>query len=208
MDSQLKKIRIVYDPAACIGNGECVKNDPSVFKFNDAAQKAILIGGTLIGKIVTVELDGDETKIKCAIQAAASCPVNAFVVTDLDTQKTVVGKTIETTHSNEIQAAYDDSRDFVLDPKGYFLIRILPEKKEIEVGFCNEKNKVVLKVVGKRPIDIYHTIATKADLGLRLEHYAYLGRELQKAFHCVQVGLVYIQDDELHHMQPQPRHPK
>ncbi len=38
-----------------------------------------------------------------------------------------------------------------------------------------KKNKVVLKVVGKKPIDIYQTILNKEKLSIRKDHAAYLG---------------------------------
>ncbi len=205
MDSSQKKIRIVYDPSVCIGNGECVKNDPTLFGYNSPAKKAILIGGHADGKKVSVDVSGNENRITYAIRAASSCPVNAFVVSDAHSGKILVGNDIHVHHAKEMIAEYDDAKDFILDPQGYFLIRVDYAKKKLEVGFCNAKNTVVLKVVGDKPIDVYHTIGTQGDLGLRPEHYAYLGRELEKAYHCLMTGLEYVQDDELHSMKPKKK---
>ncbi|MEK6821421.1 MAG: hypothetical protein AABY11_03425, partial [archaeon] len=93
-------------------------------------------------------------------------------------------------------------KHFVLDPSGYFLIRVNHSIQEIEVGFCNEKNNMLWKVVGKKPIDIYHTIAHQTDTNLRKEHYSYLGRELEKAYQCLLTHKKYVQDDELQDMKP------
>ena len=93
-------------------------------------------------------------------------------------------------------AEYDDMKEFVIDPAGYFLIRILPETNEIEVGFCRSGQKVEVIVRGRKPIDIYHNIM-KLNLISRMEHAAYLGRELQKAYIAVQKGIKYVQDSEL-----------
>jgi len=205
MDSHTRKIRIVYDPAVCIGNGECVKNDPTLFGYNNAAKKAILIGGVAEGKKVSAVVSGNENRITYAIRAASSCPVNAFVVSDANDGKILVGSKVDVNHAKEVRAVYDDATDFILDPQGYFLIRVDYEQKKLEVGFCNAKNTVVLKVVGSKPIDVYHTIGTKGDLGLRPEHYAYLGRELEKAYHCLMMNLEYVQDDELHLMKPRKK---
>lgn len=200
-----KRIRIEFDEGKCIGAKVCVGADPSQFGFDDAKQHAVLLNGQAAGAGKQVaELVLDEKKARIAIDAASACPVNAFVVTDLGENKTVVTNTLDTSKTQEVKAQYDDAKEFVLDPKGYFLIRIIPEKKEMEVGFCDAKNQMVLKVTGKTPIEVYQTIANKVKLDLRNDHYAYLGRELQKAYHCLQAGLKYVQDDELHTMQPHP----
>ncbi|MFH0970439.1 MAG: ferredoxin [Candidatus Diapherotrites archaeon] len=196
----VEKITIWYAPSKCIGAGECVKNNPAVFGFDDRTKKAMLIGGKINDKKeFTREITGDSTHIGYAITAAASCPVNAFIVKD-SAGIVRVGNKIEIAEAKELHPVYDDAKDFVLDPKGYFLIRVNAQKKEIEVGFCNTKNIVVLKVIGKKPIDIYTAVARKEPC-LRPEHYAYLGRELEKAYHCIQTGLVYVQDGELHEMK-------
>lgn len=197
-----KKIIIEYTPKTCVGNGECVKNDPTIFGFNDVARKAILKNGITSENTITTEVSGNAERIKYAVNAAASCPVNAFVVKDAVTQTILLGNKIQLDTLREINATYDDAKEFVLDPKGYFLIRVNYEKKELEAGFCNSKNNMILKVTGKNPIDIYHAIATKANLGLRLEHYAYLGRELEKVHFCLVKNLVYVQDDPLESMKP------
>ena len=103
---------------------------------------------------------------------------------------------VNSDHARIINAEYDDSKDFVLDSAGYFLIRVLPDSKEIEVGFCRANHAVEVIVRGKKPIDIYHTIA-ELNIISRMEHASYLGRELQKAFIALQKGIKYIQDDEL-----------
>lgn len=95
-----------------------------------------------------------------------------------------------------IQATQDVEEDFVADPKGYFLIRLKRETQEIEVGFCSEPNIVELTVVGKEPKAIYETLLRKK-LVSRLEHAAYLGKELHKAYTALRLNLNYIQDDEL-----------
>lgn len=95
-----------------------------------------------------------------------------------------------------ILAHYDDRKEFMLDQKGYFLIRINPTEKTIEVGLCRELNKIAVRVVGKKPLEIYQMIIKKGLLS-RLDHAAYLGRELQKAYIALQKGIPYVQDDEL-----------
>jgi len=53
-------------------------------------------------------------------------------------------------------------------------------------------HKIVLKVTGKKPIDIYQTILNKENIDIRKDHAAYLGRELQKAYIAIENGeLIY-----------------
>jgi len=92
-----------------------------------------------------------------------------------------------------LEAKYDDTKEFKIDKKGYFLIKTNADKKEIEVAFCSESNKVALKVTGTTPVEIYHTIINKEKLDIRKDHYAYLGRELQRAYDCLERGEEYVQ---------------
>ena len=96
----------------------------------------------------------------------------------------------------EVDASYDESKEFALDPKGYFLIRVNNEAKKIEVGFCEKGNVMEIKISGSTPLEIYQT-AIKHGLITRLDHAAYLGSELQKAFIALKKNIEYVQDDEL-----------
>jgi tetrahydromethanopterin S-methyltransferase subunit A len=83
-----------------------------------------------------------------------------------------------------------------LDPKGYFLIRINRDTKEIEVGQCKEDNKVQIKFKGTDPESLMYKII---DMGFvsRFDHAAYLGKELEKAYFAIKYSLEYEQDGEL-----------
>ncbi len=83
---------------------------------------------------------------------------------------------------------------WVQDPKGYFLIRVLKEKKTVEVGYCTNDNKLVKKIEGKTPQEIYYTVIEHGFLS-RLEHAAYLGKELAKAFLSMKYNFPYVQDE-------------
>ena len=95
-----------------------------------------------------------------------------------------------------IRARADEDKEQVMDPKGYFLIRLKRDTGEIEVGFCRKGNVVEKIVVGKTPKEIYDTVLSRR-LVSRLGHAAYLGRELEKAYVALKLNLNYIQDDEL-----------
>jgi dihydropteroate synthase len=110
-------------------------------------------------------------------------------------------------------------RFIALDPKGYFLIRIETEAGELVVEhYSNTINAQglatdpetgeVLACRGggrRRPSATYRGRSAK-ELGIALtegegphplsslDHALYLGRELQKAEHCLEQGIPYIQD--------------
>jgi tetrahydromethanopterin S-methyltransferase subunit A len=95
-----------------------------------------------------------------------------------------------------IEGKYDELKDWVYDPKGYFLIRVNQAKQRIEAGYCKQKNKILKLFYGKRASDIYFAI-TEAKLVSRLDHAAYLGKELAKAEIALNNNLPYVQDEEL-----------
>ena len=64
------------------------------------------------------------------------------------------------------------------------------------MGFCKEANKILVKITGKKPADIYNAVIKK-EMIKKLHHAAYLGRECQKAYIALQQGLDYTQDEEL-----------
>jgi len=95
-----------------------------------------------------------------------------------------------------VEGDYDEIMDFVLDKGGYFLIKLDKENKKIVVGFCKEGNKILVKIIGNKPSDIYHEVLKKG-LIKRADHAAYLGKECQKAFIALQQNIDYVQDEEL-----------
>ena len=189
------KLRIELERERCISNLNCIKIDPKHFDLKN--KKAFLKNGRIKDEVSSIDLELSEEETETMIKAAKSCPTNSIKVINLETNKELVSTEVKEEKVKEITAEYDDNKEFILDPAGYFLIRINKEKRLIEVGFCNERNKLVLKIVGKKPIDIYNTIINKENLPIRKDHCAYLGRELQKAFIALQKNLDYIQDDEL-----------
>jgi tetrahydromethanopterin S-methyltransferase subunit A len=96
---------------------------------------------------------------------------------------------------NEIDAEGYEQK-WELDPKGYFLIRINRDTKEIEVGHCEKQNKVDVLFKGKNPESIMYKII---DMGFisRFDHAAYIGKEIEKAFLALKLNLQYTQDEEL-----------
>src|SRR3989344_5494546 len=188
-----KTIVVEYNQGRCIGAKKCIERAPNYFSFNN--EKAVLKNSSFKKGEWRLQTDVKEDQLKRLMSAAESCPVNAIGISEPD-GKVVVSKEIqEDLQGREIKAEYDDLKEFTMDTKGYFLIRTNEKTKEIEVAFCPELNKITVKVTGKKPLEIYQTII-KEGLLSRLDHAAYLGRELQKAYLALQKSLPYVQDDE------------
>ena len=95
-----------------------------------------------------------------------------------------------------VRGNYHLYKDWIKDKKGYFLIRINKRKKLIEAGHCKKGNIIDTLISGKTPQEIYLT-AIKKKLISRLDHAAYLGKELEKAYLALENNIVYVQDEEL-----------
>ena len=102
-----------------------------------------------------------------------------------------------------IPAKYDKIKDWVIDPKGYFLIKVDRECNLIRVGYClfsklnnNPIHDMIAEVTGKTSIEIVNTLIRKNFIST-LQHAADMGIELQKAELSLKYNLKYIQDKEL-----------
>jgi len=106
-----------------------------------------------------------------------------------------------------IVAKYDKIKDWKMDPKGYFLIRIDKENNVIRVGYCtfiqNSKtsgeknfNEMIYEVIGKTAIEINNTLIRENFLST-LQHSGDMGIELCKAEIALKNNLTYIQDKDL-----------
>lgn len=101
----------------------------------------------------------------------------------------------DTKNAIKIKGEYHRYKDWEQDPKGYFLIKINKKKKIIEVGYCKKNNVIEIIVYGKTPQEIYYTIIKKGLIS-RLDHAAYLGKELQKAYYALKYNKEYVQDED------------
>jgi len=104
---------------------------------------------------------------------------------------------------NRIKAKYHKINDWVIDPKGYFLIAIDREKKILRVGYCIFKklgnkpiNDMISIISGKTAIEIVNTLIKHKYIS-SLQHAADMGIELCKAELALKNRLDYIQDKDL-----------
>ncbi len=191
----MKKLRVDFDLNKCIGNMSCAKHSTRYFRIVE--ETARLEGSNLSKGVYTLTADCDMETAERLVKSGENCPVNAIGVFDVGENKELVSTKLKVSDkAEEIVAEYDDLKEFVMDPKGYFLIKADKDKKEIQVGFCGSRNKVEVIVKGKKPLEIYQTVIKRGLLS-RMDHAAYLGRELQKAYIALEKGIDYVQDDEL-----------
>jgi len=102
-----------------------------------------------------------------------------------------------------ITAKYHKIKDWVMDPKGYFLIDIDREKKLIQVGYCkftklgnDPVNDMLAIITGKTAIEIVNTLIREEYIS-SLQHAGDMGIELCKAELALNNNLKYIQDKDL-----------
>jgi tetrahydromethanopterin S-methyltransferase subunit A len=87
-------------------------------------------------------------------------------------------------------------RDYVADPKGYFIIHNNTDRHEIVVQHHDINGRITKIITGKNADGLYHTIVREGLLS-RHEHAAYLGRELMKAEIALKKNVDYVQDSDL-----------
>jgi len=102
-----------------------------------------------------------------------------------------------------ITAKYHKIKDWVMDPKGYFLINIDRKNDLLKVGYCkfvklgnDPVNDMVAEIVGKTAIEIVNTLI-KENYISSLQHAGDMGIELCKAELALRNNLNYIQDKDL-----------
>ena len=110
---------------------------------------------------------------------------------------------IENKIKESIPAKYDKIKDWVMDPKGYFLIKIDRENNLIRVGYCvfsklgnDPIHDMIAEVTGKTAIEIVNTLIKK-DFISSLQHAADMGIELNKAELALKYDAQYVQDSDL-----------
>ena len=103
----------------------------------------------------------------------------------------------------KITAKYHKIKDWVMDPKGYFLIAIDKKNNLIRVGYCkftklgnDPVNDMVAEIVGKTAIEIVNTLIRENYIS-SLQHSGDMGIELCKAELALKYNLDYAQDKDL-----------
>ncbi|MBI4174274.1 MAG: hypothetical protein HY517_01405 [Candidatus Aenigmarchaeota archaeon] len=86
--------------------------------------------------------------------------------------------------------------DEVMDPIGYFLIRVSGDK--LEAGLCDYDNVNVIKKIwrGMKPQDLYQQIVADNPTIMQV-HVGYLAKELTRAWICMKLGVKFVQDGRM-----------
>ena len=92
-----------------------------------------------------------------------------------------------------IDAQHLSNREWVHDPEGFFVISVNRDDKKIVCEHYAKEGILGEVVKGESAEDIANT-AIKRGLISRLDHSAYLGRELAKAEMSIKLGFIYVQD--------------
>ena len=96
-----------------------------------------------------------------------------------------------------IEASYDRIKDWEMDPRGYFLIKVDREMNLIRVAFCALPGDVMqMEITGSTALDVVNTLI-REDVVSTLQHAADMGVELHKAELALQYDLEYVQDQAL-----------
>jgi tetrahydromethanopterin S-methyltransferase subunit A len=107
------------------------------------------------------------------------------------------GEAVVSEEPERVEAPTHPITEWVQDPRGYFTIQANPEKNEIVVEHHDSSGRILKTIVGRNAEDLYHQIINKMDLVSRLDHAAYLGRELAKAETALFNNFEYEQDTGL-----------
>lgn len=113
-----------------------------------------------------------------------------------------IGDQMPNTATIPIEPAHEPQR-LVLDPQGYFVV--YPDQAHNRLMLEHYTNQGVLDRVfeAKTPAALYATVIEKGLIS-RLDHAAYLGRELARAEESLRTGLPYVQDRAAGEITPVP----
>jgi len=84
---------------------------------------------------------------------------------------------------------------WVQDPKGYFTIKPFPMRKKVYVRYY-KNNKLKKTFSGINTSQIVQKLIEEGLIS-RLDHAAYLGKEIEKAIIALKNNLNYVQDEKL-----------
>jgi tetrahydromethanopterin S-methyltransferase subunit A len=95
---------------------------------------------------------------------------------------------------NDIEAVFVvESEPLVLDPKGYFVVYPEPRRKSLVLEHYSNQGVLDAVLEGRNAGALYKAAILRGFLS-RLDHAAYLGRELARAEQSLKDGSVYVQD--------------
>jgi tetrahydromethanopterin S-methyltransferase subunit A len=94
-------------------------------------------------------------------------------------------------HIKAVQAS--EPGRLISDPAGFFVVYPDSVRQRLVIEHYSNAGVLDAIVEGASPAAVYTEIIERKLL-TRLEHAAYLGRELERADHCMRTGAHYVQD--------------
>ena len=107
------------------------------------------------------------------------------------------GEAVVAREPERVSALTHSISNWTQDPSGYFTVQVNPENHEIVVEHHENSGKTLNTITGRNAEDLYHHIINNMGLVSRLDHAAYLGRELAKAETALFSNAEYEQDTGL-----------
>lgn len=104
--------------------------------------------------------------------------------------------------TNNLITAQNPQR-LVLDKKGFFVILPQKEENKIYVEYYANSGKLLHTIVGSDAPGIYYTIIENGFVS-KLDHAAYLGKELTRAEYSLKYDIPYTQDKALGELEVEP----
>ena len=89
---------------------------------------------------------------------------------------------------------FDPIKSYKQDPSSFLLLKVDKEKKEIVVGVCSYTYELLEEFRGTSAPQIYEYILNHTKYISRLDHAAYLGKELRKAELALKNNEEYLQE--------------
>lgn len=109
-----------------------------------------------------------------------------------------MGKMIDRKLVKELDNAIDTSKtkiEWTQDPKGYFTIKPFPSRRKVYVRYYKD-NKLKQTFSGISTSQIVQKLVEEGLIS-RLDHAAYIGKEIEKAIIALENDLDYVQDEKL-----------
>ena len=148
-------------------------SDQEIRKFRERIEPIDMIGCTDVGEI--------HAKVA---ELAAAAP-------HTETPEFVVPAGVDAAAIERVTAVGDDPQRIKLDKAGYFVINI--DDDGLLVEHYDYKERLLRVIEGSDARDIYLTIVRNGWVS-RLDHAAYLGRQLTKAEYQLRHGVPFLQD--------------
>lgn len=89
---------------------------------------------------------------------------------------------------------FDPWKDWIKDESCYVLVKVYRDIGKIGVAVCNYNNVILKEFRGNSAQEIYFYLLNKTHYITRLDHAAYLGKELVKAEYALKSNTEYIQE--------------